>query len=48
MKNERVKRLLGELTKDLKAGLSPDQFLVISAPDVDKRTAFFKALNEVC
>ncbi|MBN2684471.1 MAG: hypothetical protein JXR40_04275 [Pontiellaceae bacterium] len=48
MKNDRVKRLLGELTKDLKAGLSPDQFLVISAPGIDKRTAFFKALNEVC
>ncbi len=48
MKNEQVKRLLSELAKDLKAGLAPDQFLIISAPGIDKRTAFFKALKEVC
>ncbi|MBN2161582.1 MAG: hypothetical protein JXR25_06095 [Pontiellaceae bacterium] len=48
MKNERVKRLLGELTSDLKAGLAPDQFLVISASGIDKRTAFYKAVKEVC
>jgi len=47
MKNERVKRLLGELTKDLKAGLSDDQFLIMSAPGIDKRSAFYKAINEV-
>jgi len=47
MKNEQVKRLLGELAKDLKGGLSPDQFLVMSAPGIDKRSAFYKAVNEV-
>jgi len=45
MKNERVKRLLGELASDIKAGLADDQFLIISAPGVDKRSAFFKAIN---
>ena len=48
MKNDRVKRLLGELAGDLKAGLAPDQFLVMSASGIDKRTAFYKALKEVC
>jgi DNA polymerase-3 subunit delta len=47
MKNEDVKRLLGELAGDLKAGLAEEQFLIISAPGIDKRSAFFKALNEV-
>jgi len=47
MKNEQVKRLFGELTGDLKAGLAPDQFLIISAPGIDKRSAFYKAINEV-
>jgi len=47
MKNERVKNLFGELASDLKAGLSDDQFLIISAPGVDKRAAFYKALNTV-
>jgi len=45
LKNEKVKRLLGELASDIKAGLAEDQFLVISAPGVDKRSAFFKAVN---
>ncbi|RKX36076.1 MAG: hypothetical protein DRP64_18920, partial [Verrucomicrobia bacterium] len=45
MKNEQVKRLLGELASDIKAGLADDQFLIISAPGVDKRSAFFKAVN---
>lgn len=45
MKNERVKRLLGELAADIKAGLAEDQFLIISAPCVDKRSAFYKAVN---
>ncbi|VGO17189.1 hypothetical protein PDESU_05784 [Pontiella desulfatans] len=47
MKNADVKRLLGELSNDLKSGLSPDQFLIISAPGIDKRSAFHKALKEV-
>ncbi len=47
MKNEQVKRLLGELASDLKAGLAEDQFLIISAPGVDKRSAFYKAVNAV-
>lgn len=47
MKNERVKFLLGELASDLKAGLAEDQFLVVSAPGVDKRSAFYKAVNAV-
>ncbi len=45
MKNDQVKRLLGELGGDLKAGLAPDQFLVLSAPGIDKRSAFYKALK---
>ncbi|HSR87679.1 MAG TPA: hypothetical protein VLL07_01895, partial [Pontiella sp.] len=45
MKNEQVKRLLGELAKDIKSGLAPDQFLILSAPGIDKRSAFFKAVN---
>ncbi len=45
MKNEKVKRLLGELASDLKAGLADDQFLIVSAPGVDKRSAFFKAMK---
>ncbi len=48
MKNDQVKRLLGELAGDLRAGLAPDQFLVMSAPGIDKRSAFFKAVKEVC
>ncbi len=46
MKNEQVKRMLGELAKDIKAGLAPDQFLILSAPGIDKRSAFYKAINE--
>jgi DNA polymerase-3 subunit delta len=46
MKNEQVKRMLGELAKDVKAGLAPDQFLILSAPGIDKRSAFYKAVNE--
>ena len=48
LKNEQVKRLLGALADDLKAGLSDDQFLVFSASGMDKRSAFFKALKGVC
>jgi len=47
MKNEQVKHLLSELAADLKAGLAEDQFLVITAPGIDKRSAFFKALKDV-
>ncbi len=47
MKNERVKRLLGELATDIKAGLAGEQFLIISASGVDKRSAFYKAVNEI-
>jgi len=46
MKNEQVKRLLGEMTGDLKAGLADDQYLILSAPGIDKRSAFYKAINE--
>lgn len=46
MKNEQVKRLLEELSRDLRAGLADDQFLVLSAPGIDKRSAFYKALGE--
>jgi len=44
MKNEQVKQLLGELSDDIKKGLAPDQFLIISAPGIDKRSAFYKAV----
>ena len=44
MKNEKVKALLAELAADIKAGLAPDQFLVVSAPGIDKRSAFYKAV----
>ncbi len=47
MKNVKVKQLLSELASDLKAGLAADQFLVISAPGIDKRSAFYKALKSV-
>jgi DNA polymerase-3 subunit delta len=47
MKNERVKCLLGELASDIKAGLADDQFLIISAPGIDKRSAFYKAVSAV-
>jgi len=45
MKNQQIKNLLGELVSDIKAGLATDQFLVISAPGLDKRSALFKAIN---
>jgi DNA polymerase-3 subunit delta len=47
MKNEQVKRLLGELASDLKAGLSGDQYLIVSAPGIDRRSAFYKAIDAV-
>ena len=47
MKNDQVKRMLAELAADLKAGLSEDQFLILSAPGIDKRSAFYKAVKDV-
>jgi DNA polymerase-3 subunit delta len=46
MQNDRVKKLLADLAGDLKAGLAADQFLVVSAPGVDKRSAFYKAIKD--
>jgi DNA polymerase III delta subunit len=34
------------LASDIKAGLAEDQFLIMSAPGIDKRSAFFKAVKE--
>lgn len=45
MKNADVKRLLADLAGDLNAGLAADQFLVITAPGIDKRSAFYKTLK---
>jgi DNA polymerase III subunit delta len=47
MKNERVKRLMADLTDDLKKGLAPDQYLLITADGVDKRSGFYKAIKEL-
>ena len=47
MKHEQVTRRLGQLAGDLKAGLAADQFLVLSASGVDKRSSFYKTLGEV-
>jgi len=47
MKNDQVKRLLADLAGDLKAGLADDQYLILSAPGMDKRSAFYKALRDV-
>jgi len=46
MKNSKVKGMLASLAEDLQAGLSAEQFLVISAPGVDRRSAFYKAIKE--
>ena len=46
LKNEQVKRLLSELASDIKAGLADDQSLIISATGIDKRSAFYKTVNE--
>lgn len=46
LKNEKVKRLLGDLASDIKQGLAADQFLILSADGIDKRSAFFKTLKE--
>lgn len=47
MKNADVKRLLADLAGDLRAGLAADQYLIISAPGIDKRSAFYKVLKDV-
>ncbi len=41
-KNETVKDLLGKLADDIKKGLLSGQNLIISAPGVDRRSAFYK------
>lgn len=41
-KNETVKELLGKLADDIKKGLPDSQNLIISAPGVDRRSAFYK------
>lgn len=41
-KNEGVKGLLGQLAADIKKGLPDSQNLIISAPGVDRRSAFYK------
>ncbi|NOU36004.1 MAG: DNA polymerase III subunit delta [Kiritimatiellaceae bacterium] len=41
-KNETVKDLLGKLADDIKKGLPSGQNLIISAPGVDRRSAFYK------
>jgi DNA polymerase-3 subunit delta len=41
-KNEAVKELLGRLADDIKKGLPDSQNLIISAPGVDRRSAFYK------
>ena len=41
-KNDGVKRLLGELAAEMKAGLPEGHHLVISTSGVDKRSAFYK------
>ena len=47
MKNEQVKRLLAELASDLKAGLAEGQYLILSTPGIDRRSAFYKAIDAV-
>lgn len=46
-RSEHVKTALGRLTEMLKRGLSDGVVLVLSAPRVDKRTAFYKAMQEL-
>jgi len=41
-KNEKVKELFGKLADDIKKGLPDSQNLIISAPGVDRRSAFYK------
>jgi DNA polymerase III delta subunit len=45
VKNEAVKVLLSQLAEEIKKGLPDSQHLVISAPAVDRRSAFFKVCD---
>lgn len=42
-----VKEAVAKLTDEIKAGLLPDVTLIVSGAAVDKRTAFYKAVNKV-
>ncbi|QHI70404.1 DNA polymerase III subunit delta [Tichowtungia aerotolerans] len=42
-KNKEIKDLLAQLAEDIKNGLPDGQHLIISAPGVDRRSAFYKA-----
>jgi len=44
-KNKEVKNLLAELAKDIKKGLPDGHHLIISAPGVDRRSAFYKTCD---
>lgn len=41
-----VKEQVAELTEELKRGLLPDVRLLVSAPQIDKRTSFFKTIEK--
>jgi DNA polymerase-3 subunit delta len=45
-KNKEVKDLLGELAEDIKKGLPDGHHLIISAPGVDRRSAFYKTCEK--
>lgn len=45
-KNKEVKDLLGALADDIKTGLPDGHHLIISAPGVDRRSAFYKACTD--
>lgn len=45
--SEELKETIAQLKDEFVNGLSPDQFLVISATKIDKRGAFYKACNKV-
>ena len=44
MKNERVRAQLATWAESFREGLSEEQYLVISTPGIDRRSAFYKAL----
>lgn len=44
-KNAKVKELLANLAEDIKKGLPDGHHLIISAPGVDRRSAFYKACS---
>lgn len=46
IKNDKIKGLLNKIMSDLRAGLSSDQNIIISASNIDKRSSFFKAFAE--